>query len=96
MYSGPGGGAYAGPGGGGPSQGQTPIGSCRTSTGRGAGDHAGEGRAGHDNRAEAPATIVQTQPRNGSKGGGWVDDGAPSDPEMRAVLLRMMRGRPSE
>ena len=50
----------------------------------------GKGRAGNDTRA----TIVETKPRKGSKGGGWADDGSPSDPEMRAVILRMMQGRP--
>ena len=44
-------------------------------------------------RAEALATIVETKPRKGSKGPGWTDDGAPEDPEMRAVILRLMRGR---
>ena len=54
----------------------------------------GKGRAGNDNRASA--SIVQTKSRKDSKGGGWADDGAPPDPAMREVIVRLMRGRPSD
>jgi len=39
---------------------------------------------------------MQTKPRKGSKGGGWIDDGAPDDPAMRAVIERLMRGQPGD
>jgi len=36
--------------------------------------------------------VTAQQPR-GRKAAAWVDDGSPSDPEMRAWLLRAMQGR---